>query len=252
MGYIFDLDGTVYRGERLIPGAREKILALRAAGSRVVFLSNKPLEPRASYAAKLTRLGIPTPAEDVINSVQALFHHLRQQGRKTGLYVIGEPALLQEFADEGFTLTDSVDEIEVVIAAFDRTLNYTKLNTAHQALALGAAFYATNSDRTCPMGEGEIPDCAGVIAFLEATTGRKVEYIAGKPSSGILEAALERLGLPRQCCLMTGDRLGTDIRMGVTFGIDTALVLTGVTSREALSQTTLHPTYVLESIQQVP
>lgn len=251
-GYIFDLDGTVYRGDGLIEGALERISALRSAGAKTVFLSNKPLEPRSHYAAKLTRLGIPTPSEDVINSSQAMFYHLRQEGQVKGIYVIGEPALLQEFQDEGFALTDNLDDIQIVIAAFDRTLDYAKLNLAHQALVLGASFYATNSDRTCPMGAGEIPDCAGVIAFLESTTGRKVEFVAGKPSAGMLGAALARLGVPRERCLMVGDRLATDMRMGLTFGLDTALVMTGVTTREMLTSSDLQPTYVLESIRQVP
>jgi arabinose operon protein AraL len=251
-GYILDLDGTVYLGDILIPGAQEKIAWIRGSGSRVVFLSNKPLEPRANYAAKLTLLGIPTPIEDVINSVQALFYHLRQQNQREHLFVIGEQALLREFEVEGFTLTTNLPDIRIVIAAFDRTLDYAKLNLAHQALMRGARFYATNSDRTCPMAEGELPDCAGVIAFLEATTARTVEYIAGKPSPGILQAALDHLGVPREHCLMVGDRLATDIQMGYKFGLDTALVLSGVTSRESLSMNVLRPTFVLENISQVP
>lgn len=251
VGYILDLDGTVYRGDQLISGAQEKIAWIREAGSRVVFLSNKPLEPRANYAAKLTRLGIPTPNEDVINSTQALFYHLRHENQQEHLFVIGETALLREFQDEGFTLTTNLPDIEIVIASFDRTLDYHKLDLAHQALVRGARFYATNSDRTCPMAKGELPDCAGVIAFLEATTTRKVEFIAGKPSPGILQAALAHLDLPREHCLMVGDRLATDIQMGLALGLDTALVLTGVTLRESLEASGLRPTYVLESISQV-
>jgi arabinose operon protein AraL len=251
-GYILDLDGTVYRGDKLISGAQEKIAWIRDAGSRVVFLSNKPLEPRANYAAKLTRLGIPTPSDDVINSTQALFYHLRQENQREHLFVIGEPALLDEFQTEGFRLTNSLQDIRIVVAAFDRTLDYAKLDLAHQALIRGARFYATNSDRTCPMSEGELPDCAGVIAFLEATTARKVEFVAGKPSPGILHAALAHLALPRERCLMVGDRLATDIQMGLALGLDTALVLSGVTSRESLAASDLHPTYVLNSISHVP
>jgi len=251
-GYIFDLDGTVYRGDKLIPKAREKIAWIREAGSRIVFLSNKPLEPRGIYASKLTGFGIPTLSGDIINSTQALFYYLRHNNELEDIYVIGEPSLVLEFKSEGFLLTDKLDEIKIVIAAFDRTLDYVKLNLAHQALKRGARFYATNPDRTCPMAEGELPDCAGVIAFLEATTGRKVEFIAGKPSPGILQAALAHLSLPPQNCLVVGDRLATDIQMGLSFGVDTALVLTGVTSRESLTISELHPTYVLESIADVP
>ena len=251
-GYILDLDGTVYRGEALIPGAQETISWLRGHGRRVVFLSNKPLEPRASYAAKLTRLGVETPAEDVINSTQALMRYLRTHHPGERLFVIGEPAMREEMAAEGFALTEEIDAIQVVVAAFDRTLDYAKLNTAHQALARGAHFLATNADRTCPVEGGEIPDCAGVIAFLEATTGRQVEVIVGKPSPHMVEAAAERLGVPLSRCLMVGDRLATDMAMGRTAGVDTALVLTGVTDRAALAVSDARPTYVLESIADLP
>ncbi|MCD6519498.1 MAG: HAD-IIA family hydrolase [Anaerolineae bacterium] len=251
-GYIFDLDGTTYLGERLIPGAKETISWLRASGRRVVFLSNKPLEPRTNYAAKLSRLGIPTTPEDVITSVQALIFYLRQHHPGERLYVIGEKPLLEELRAEGFALTEKIEDIQVVVAAFDRTLTYAKLNIAHQALVRGAHFVATNADRTCPVEGGAIPDCAGVIAFLEATTGRQVECIAGKPSPLILEAALKRLGVGKEDCLMVGDRLATDMRMGISAGMDTALVLTGVTSPEELAKSELKPTYVLKSIAEVP
>ena len=251
-GYIFDLDGTIYLSERLIPGARETVERLRAAGRRVVFLSNKALEPRANYAAKLTRLGIATSPVDVINSTQALIVYLRRHHAGERLFVIGERALLDELRTEGFALTDDIAMIDIVVAAFDRTLEYAKLNTAHQALIRGARFYATNADRTCPIEGGAIPDCAGVIAFLEATTGRKIEMIAGKPSRHMLNAAVARLGVPLERCLMVGDRLTTDMVMGQQAGIDTALVLTGVTQPDMLAHSEVQPTMVLESVADVP
>ncbi|MEA3408304.1 MAG: HAD-IIA family hydrolase [Chloroflexota bacterium] len=250
-GYILDLDGTTYRGEALIPGARRVVDALRADGRRVVFVSNKPLEPGARYAEKLTRLGIPASPEDVINSTQALVYYLREHHPQSRLFVIGEEPLLDEFREAGFVLTEAVDEIDVVVASFDRTLEYAKLNTAHQALVRGARFYATNADKTCPVEAGEIPDCAGVIAFLEATTGREIELVAGKPSRHILRAALERLGVREDECLMVGDRLTTDIYMGNRAGMDTALVLTGVTKREDLAASDVQPTYVLNSVADI-
>ena len=258
-GYVFDLDGTVYLGEQLIPGARAAVAWLRGCGRRVVFVSNKPLQPRSNYATKLTRLGIPTPAQDVITSAQALAHYMKEHCPGSRLFVIGEQPLLAELRGEGFILVEAASalepeaaDIQVVVAAFDRTLDYAKLNTAYQALMRGARFFATNADKACPVQGGAIPDCAGVIAFLEATTGRKVELVAGKPSRHILDAAAERLGVPVKRCLMVGDRLATDIRMGADSGMDTALVLTGITSREMLKDSELKPTWVLESISQVP
>jgi HAD superfamily hydrolase (TIGR01457 family) len=250
-GYIFDLDGTTYRGDSLIPGAKGVVETLRADGRRVVFVSNKPLEPSARYAEKLTRLGIPASPEDVINSTQALIYYLRAHHPQARLFVIGEELLLNEFREAGFVLTDAVEEVDVVVASFDRTLEYAKLNTAHQALVRGAHFCATNADKTCPVEGGEIPDCAGVIAFLEATTDRRIELVAGKPSRHILRAALQRLGVEAHECLLVGDRLATDIYMGNRAGMDTALVLTGVTGREDLAESDVHPTYVLDSVADI-
>jgi NagD protein len=250
-GFIFDLDGTLYLGEALLPGAGEVIARIRERGKRVVYVSNKPLEPRGNYAAKLTRLGIVTTDEDVTNSTRALVHYLKSQTPAARLFVIGEEGLRRELAGDGFYLTDQLEEIDIVVASFDRTLDYAKLNTAHQALVRGARFLATNGDATCPFPGGPLPDCAGVIAFLEATTGRKVELVAGKPSELILEAALKRLGVPRQTCLMVGDRLGTDILMGIQADMDTALMLTGITTRAQLEQSDLRPTYVLESLHEL-
>ncbi|NLG26721.1 MAG: HAD-IIA family hydrolase [Chloroflexi bacterium] len=251
-GYILDLDGTVYLGDELVPGARDTLAWLRAHGRAVVFLSNKPLEPSAHYAAKLTRLGIPARAADVLNSTQALIQVLRSEYPGERLFVIGEPSLWDELSGEGFCLTRNLDEIGIVVAAFDRTLDYAKLNLAHQALVRGAHFLATNADRTCPVDGGAIPDCGPVIAFLETSTGRSVELVAGKPSRAMLDAAVRRLGVPMQQCLMVGDRLSTDMTMGLNAGMPTALVLSGVTTREQLAASDLRPTWVLDSIAQLP
>src|SRR5256884_9047222 len=194
-GWLLDLDGTVYRGETPIPGAAETIAALRADGRRVAFLSNKPLATRADYAEKLTRLGIPTVADDVINSPLVLARPLRRLDVGARVFVIGEPPLVAELSAHGFEpRTDA--RVRWVVIAFARTFDYAKLNTALQAVRGGARLIATNPDPTCPTEEGEIPDCAGMIAAVEAVTGVRVEVIVGKPSPLMLEGALERLGPP--------------------------------------------------------
>ncbi|MFQ5577538.1 MAG: HAD-IIA family hydrolase [Anaerolineae bacterium] len=247
-GYIFDLDGTVYRGEQAIPGAPETVAYLRARGCRVVFLSNKPLESRRAYAQKLNRLGIPAAGDDVINSSLALTRYLARTMPGATVFAIGEPPLLAELAAAGLTLSRNPEAIEAVIASFDRTFDYQKLNIAFQALRRGARFLATNADRTCPVQGGQIPDAGAVIGALEGCSGRKVERVAGKPSALMAGMALERLGLPASACLMVGDRLETDIAMGLDAGMDTALVLTGVARREELAASPAQPRYVLESI----
>ncbi len=251
-GYLLDLDGTVWRGQRLIPGAEEAIGELRRRGRRIVFLSNKPLYSRADYADKLSRLGIPASADEVINSSLVLARLLSREAPGARTFAIGEPPLLEELARAGLELSEDPEEIEYVIAAFDRTFDYRKLNIAFQALKRGARFWATNPDKTCPVEGGEVPDAAGVIAALEATTGRRVELIAGKPSRHVVEAALEVLGLPPGRCAMVGDRLETDVRMAKEHGLTSILTLTGVTSREDLARAAVRPDHVIESIAELP
>jgi HAD superfamily hydrolase (TIGR01457 family) len=227
-GWLFDLDGTVYRGDALIPGADTTIAALRAAGRRVAFLSNKPLQTRGDYADKLTRLGIPTQADDVVNSSLVLARHLARLDARAPVFVIGEPPLIAELAAHGFEVRRD-HRVRWVVIAFDRTFDYAKLNTALQAVRQGARLIATNPDRTCPTEDGEIPDCAGMTAAVEAVTGHSVEVVVGKPSPIILEVALQRLGVGASECVIVGDRIETDIAMGKRLGLATVLVLTGIT-----------------------
>jgi len=249
-GWLLDLDGTVYLGEALIPGAAEAIAALRADGRRVAFLSNKPLQTRAEYAAKLTRLGVPAAAEDVINSSLVLARHLATLDPGAPVFVIGEPPLIAELRAHGFEVRPD-HRVRWVVIAFDRTFDYAKLDTALQAARQGARLIATNPDRTCPVEGGEIPDCAGMTAAVEAVTGKTVEVTVGKPSPIILESALARLGVPAADCVIVGDRIETDIVMGKRLGLATVLVLSGVTRADDPRVAEVAPDLVLPSIREL-
>jgi arabinose operon protein AraL len=249
-GWLFDLDGTVYLGEQLIPGAGEAIAALRAAGRRVAFLSNKPLQTRGDYALKLARLGVPAQPDDVINSSLVLARHLRALDPGAPVFVIGEPPMIAEMRAHGFEVRDD-ERVRWVVIAFDRTFSYAKLNTALQAVKGGARLIATNPDRTCPVEGGEIPDCAGMIAAVEAVTGKQVEAVVGKPSPIILEVALAALGVPAAEAVMVGDRIETDVAMGKRLGLATILVLSGITRPGDARIAALAPDHVLGSIREI-
>jgi HAD superfamily hydrolase (TIGR01457 family) len=246
--WLLDLDGTVYLGERLIPGADTAIATLRAAGRRVAFLSNKPLHTRAEYAAKLTRLGVPAGPDDVVNSSLVLARYLRERDPGAPVFVIGEPPMREEMRAHGFEVR-SDERVRWVVIAFDRTFDYAKLNTALQAVKRGARLIATNPDRTCPVEGGEIPDCAGMIAAVEAVTDKKVEVIVGKPSPIILEVALGALGVRADETAIVGDRLETDITMGRRLGLATVLVLTGVTRADDPRIAVVAPDHVVRSVE---
>jgi HAD superfamily hydrolase (TIGR01457 family) len=251
LGYIFDLDGTIYLGEKLIPGARETIKKLKSLSKKIVYLSNKPLQTREDYASKLTRLGISTQPDEVINSSLVMARWLSREAPGATIYVIGEIPLVEEMIRAGFRISEKAGEIQYVIASFDRTFDYRKLNIALQAIKRGARFIATNPDRTCPVEGGEIPDCAAVIGAVEGTTGMKVEAIVGKPSDIMIRVAVDYMGLRPQDCVLVGDRLETDMVMGKKAGMATALVLTGVTNREILKKSVIQPDYVWESVAEI-
>ena len=149
--YLFDLDGTVYLGPELIPGAREALQSLKRAGRKVMYLSNKPISTRAEYAAKLTKLGIPTEEDAVLNSSQALAHYLAREMPGARAYVIGEAPVIEDLVAAGLRITNEPGLADVVVASWDRDLNYRKLDDALQALNRGARFVATNPDVACPM-----------------------------------------------------------------------------------------------------
>jgi NagD protein len=247
-GYVFDLDGTVYLGEALLPGAKRTIETLRRVGCRMAFVSNKPVDTRQSYADKLTRLGLPTSVDQIVNSSQVLIRELSARAPGCRVYPIGEQILIDELLAAGFRLSDVPGEIDYVIASFDRTFVYRKLQIAFDAIRAGSRFIATNADAYCPVPGGGEPDAACIIAAIEACTGHAVEQVYGKPSPLMARAALDILGVAPQDSLMVGDRLETDIVMGQQAGMDTALPLTGATTWKKLADSPVQPDYVLERL----
>jgi NagD protein len=250
-GYVFDLDGTIYLGESLLPGALETVRHLRAAGRSILFLSNNPLRTREDYAAKLTRLGIAAGAADVINSSFVLVRHLQRTAPTARLLVIGEESVKHELREGGLTLTDDAAQADIVVACFDRTFDYRKLQQAFDAIRAGARFIATNRDPYCPVPGGGLPDCGAIIAAVEACTGHAVEEVVGKPSAIMAGVILERLGLPGASVLMIGDRLETDLGLARSAGMASAVVLTGATDAAALAASSVQPDYVIRSLPEV-
>ena len=250
-GYIFDLDGTVYLGDALLPTAGDTLMTLRARGSRTIFISNNPTHAREDYADKLTRLGVPTSIDDILTSTLVMVDFLKRRMPGARLFVAGEEPLCAELRHAGFELTEQAQRVDAVIASFDRTFVYRKLQIAFDAIRAGAHFFATNPDRYCPVPSGGEPDCASIIAAIEACTNTKVEAVVGKPSHYMIEAALNLMGFPASDCLMTGDRLETDVYMGHEAGMSTALALTGATPESALAGSSVQPTYVLHQLSEL-
>jgi NagD protein len=246
-GYILDLDGTVYLGDELLPGAREALAELKSRAS-VVYLTNKPLYLPANYAEKLTRLGVQTSAEEVVSSMDALLLYLKDHAPNARLFVVGEPPLIGLLESAGYEVTGDPHKVEVVVVSFDRTFDYRKLKIAFDAVNAGARLVATNPDAHCPSPDGGLPDCAAMLAAIEASTGAQAEAIVGKPSQHMVAVLLEKLGVPAKDTLLVGDRLGTDVRMANEAGMASALVLTGATSLEEALSSQDKPDYIIDGL----
>src|SRR5579875_491559 len=252
-GYAFDLDGTLYLGDHALPGAVDVIGRLRAEGRGVVFVTNNPLHPKEHYASKLTGLGIPACPSDIVTATDATITYLAERHPGRRLLVISEPLVADTLAAAGWHLTGDPAEAEVVVVSFDRTFDYAKLNAAYRAVRLhGAALVATNPDPYCPTPDGGLPDCAAMLAAVEACSGARAEAVAGKPSEHMVRAVLDRLGgLAPSDTAMVGDRLTTDVAMAEMTGMASVLVLSGTTGRGDLERSGIRPRYVVDDLTQL-
>ena len=237
-GYVFDLDGTIYLGDELLPGAQRLIETLRDNGKKVVFLSNNPTKDPEMYAEKLTKLGLPTPQEETVNTVVTMKEWLLQNHPEAVVFPISEEPLKKALREAGIKTSENPEEIDIVIASYDRTFEYRKLQIAFDAIWFygRAKLVTTNPDRYCPFpgGRGE-PDAAAIVGAIEACTQTKCEVNTGKPDPIMLETITEMVGLDPAECVMTGDRLYTEIKMALDAGMPSAVVFTGETTPEMLA-----------------
>lgn len=251
--YLFDLDGTIYLGEELLPGAKELLDDLRIRGIQRVFLSNNPTKSPQMYLEKLGRLGIEVEPEEIVNTIISTVGWIQQHRPGSKVFPISDPPLIAALEAAGIQITDRPEEIDLVIASYDHGFNYAKLQIAFDALwKFGRAeLITTNPDRFCPFpnGEGE-PDAAGIVAAIEATTSVKCSYNMGKPDQIMIDVALARIAGAKERAIMVGDRPSTDIKMANNAGIDSALVLTGESENLEFDaeKAGAAPTYVLSSI----
>lgn len=250
-GALVDLDGTVYLGDRLLPGADGAVASLRDRDVAVLFVTNKAIERRETYCEKLTELGVPVSLDDVITSGAMTAQYLATHHPSEPVFVVGEDPLRRELEAAGLQLVETPEAAGVLLASMDRGFDYERLSAAHRAMEAASTFIATNPDRTCPTENGEIPDCAAMVGAIEGASGRDLERVIGKPSQTAIDASMDRLKLAPEQCLMVGDRLETDIEMGNRAGMTTVLVLTGVTDRSAVERSSIQPDYVIDSIADI-
>lgn len=244
--FVFDLDGTLYLGDEILPGAHEIIEALDKAGICYIYLTNNSSRAAADYVTRLERMGFPCTKANVMSSSMATAEYLKENYPCQDVYLVGTDALYDELKAGGLPLSDT--DPGVVCVGFDTQLTYDKLNKATHFLRRGAAFVAANPDCTCPMPNDEVlPDCGGICALLTACTGREPFYI-GKPNPQMLLMLSKKHGIPLSQIAVVGDRLYTDIAVAENAGAVSVCVLSGETNREMIESSPVKPQYVFDSV----
>ncbi|MCE5223425.1 HAD-IIA family hydrolase [bacterium] len=248
-GFICDMDGVIYQGDHLIPGVKGFVDWLRQENKQFLFLTNGSGKTPKELQRKLDRMGLDIDESHIYTSALATAKFLDLQNPGCTAYVIGDPGLYNALHDVGITLNDVNPEYVVIGETIN--YNYDKICLAIHLVMKGARLIGTNPDITGITEKGIIPACQALLAPIEASTGKKAYYI-GKPNPLMMRTGLKILGIHSAETAMIGDRMDTDIQAGVESGLDTVLVLTGVTSRENIEKYPYRPRLVLESIGDIP
>ncbi|HOJ67554.1 MAG TPA: HAD-IIA family hydrolase [Candidatus Hydrogenedentes bacterium] len=245
VGFLLDMDGVIYRGSELIPGALEFIRALQDQGIPFMFLTNNSQRTRLDIAMKLQRLGFNVEERHVYTCAIATAEFLASQKPNGTAFVIGEGGLLNALHEKGWAVTDQ--DPDYVVVGEGRTFTFEVIEQAVNLILGGARLVATNLDPNCPTARGARPGCGAIAAMLERATGVQ-PFSVGKPSPIMMRAARKALGLDAAHTVMIGDTMDTDILGGVNMGYRTILVLSGNTRREDLSRYAFRPNLVVDHL----
>ena len=247
-GYIIDMDGVIYHGNMLLPGVERFVEFLKKNDKRFLFLTNSSERAPRELQQKLARLGLDVDESHFYTSAMSTAAFLKGQCPGGSVYAIGEPGLFGALYDAGFTMNEV--NPDYVVLGETHTYNYEKIERAVQLVLGGAKLIGTNPDLTGPIENGIAPACKALIAPIELATGRSA-YFLGKPNPLMMRHGLRRLGVSTDEAAIIGDRMDTDVIAGVESGIDTVLVLSGVTTREEMSKFPYRPRYVLNGVGDV-
>lgn len=245
--FLFDMDGTLYLGNRLYDFTARLLSAIRESGRDYLFITNNSSRSVADYVRKLERLGIAATAEDFLTSSQATAYYLKQYHPDATLYVCGTQSLKDELRREGFVITEELDEVDCIVMGFDTELTFQKLEAVSRLLCTrDLPYIATNPDLVCPTEYGSVPDCGSVCKMIENATG-KTPFVIGKPSPLMIQLAMETAGVAPHETAVVGDRIYTDIKSGLNAGAVGVLVMSGETTEEILKASPDKPHVVLQN-----
>ena len=245
--FLFDMDGTLYLGDRLFDFSKELLKKIRQSGADYLFMTNNSSKSVSAYIEKLQRLGIKAVKEDFITSSQATAYYLKKHHPHAKLYVCGTQSLKDELKENGFTVTENLDEVDAIVMGFDTELTFKKLeDVCKLLLSRDLPYIATNPDYVCPTEYGSVPDCGSVCDMIYNAT-KKRPTVIGKPQALMPRLAMEMKGVLKQQTAVVGDRIYTDIKSGINAGCVSILVMSGETTKEILEASLDKPDLVLES-----
>ncbi|WP_458207696.1 HAD-IIA family hydrolase [Haladaptatus sp. NG-SE-30] len=250
-GAVLDVDGTLVRGNDPLPGVREGVTTLREAGIDLLLFSNNPTQPPEHYVDRLGTHNVAIDANQVLTSALVTAEFLETEHAECDLFVVGETYLCDLLKERGFTLRNTPDAADVVVASIDREFDYETLTEAFWALEDGATFVGTDPDVTIPASKRFVPGTGAILNAISGVADREPDHVLGKPSREAGAAALDHLGIPAEDCLLVGDRLDTDIALGDRLGMTTVLVHSGVTSSDDLAGAGVQPDYVIDSFGEI-
>jgi HAD superfamily hydrolase (TIGR01450 family) len=246
---LLDLDGCLWVGDEALDGAVDAVAALREAGKGIAFLTNDVRHAPEDFVRKLWRLGFQASVDEVLTCGAALQFVLAERNEGGAAFVIGSQALVDHVADAGMRIVNNTEfatRADIVVAAGHDAFDFRELRIATQAVLRGAELIGVTRDRTFPMPDGPWPGSGAILAAVEVATGRRAERTVGKPEPDMYAAARDRLGEGRY--LAVGDRLDIDVEGARRAGIDSALVLSGVTARVEAAAAGARPTHVADSL----
>ena len=249
--FLFDMDGTLYLGDRLFDFTNELLETIKANGGRYMFMTNNSSKSVKDYILKLEKLGIKADYEDFITSSQATVFYLKNHHPDAKLYVCGTQSLKDEFIKEGFNLTENTDDTECIVMGFDTELNFKKLHDISFMLCTrNLPYIATNPDYVCPTEFGSVPDCGSVCDMIYNATSKR-PVVIGKPEALMPQLAMEKTGYTKEQTAVIGDRIYTDIKSGINAGCVTILVMSGETTYKILESSNEKPQMVLNSAKEI-
>lgn len=249
--FLFDMDGTLYLGDKLFPFTIELLETIKQKGKRYMFMTNNSSKSVNAYIEKLNKLGIKATKEDFITSSQATSFYLKKHHRGARLYVCGTESLKEELRSEGFTVTENTDDTDCIIMGYDTELNYKKLwDVSFMLTSRDLPYIATNPDYVCPTEWGSVPDCGSVCDMIFNATGKRPLFI-GKPEPLMPQLAMEMTGIKPINTAVIGDRIYTDVKSGLNAGAFSVLVMSGETTEKILAESPDKPDAVLKDAGEI-